>query len=91
MNSWNGPKLLPTALTQKTAISTINHGPTVANEADRAIPQRRGLPGFGGNPGLPIKDFANVAVARAVDVSVNGLQHTAQPLTTLRRQSSIRC
>lgn len=34
----NGPGLLPAALTQKAAISAINHGPTVSDEADRAVP-----------------------------------------------------
>ena len=73
MDGKNGRELLPTALTQKTAISAINHGATVSDEADRAVPQRRGLPGFGGNAGCPIEHLANVAVARAIDVSVNGL------------------
>jgi hypothetical protein len=90
MNSWNGRELLPAALTQKAAISAIDHGAAVSDEADRAVPQRRGLPDFGGNAGFSIEDLANVAVTRPIDMPVDCLQHPAQPLTPLRGQSSIR-
>jgi len=85
----NGRKLLPATVTQKVAIAAINHGAPVSNEADCAVSQSRCLPYFGGNAGPSIKSLGNVAVARAIDATVHGLQHPAQPMLTLRGQSSI--
>lgn len=74
---------------QQTTIAAVYKKVAVFHEVDGCIPKRRGFPVFSGDPVDAEHHLRNLAIARAIHVSINGLEDMPEAAALLWCHSRI--